>query len=202
MDRMNQIARRVPVNVVYLAGVLPFLWIVWLAFTGGLGVDPVKAIELRLGELGLQFLVAGLLITPLRWAGLNLMRFRRAIGLLAFFYVGTHLLTWVILDMGLRWDEMAADLVKRWYIIIGMVGFVAMVPLAITSNNAAIRRLGAATWQRLHRLTYVAALAGAIHYVVLVKAWPVEPLIYLGVICLLIGARLWRNRRRSTPQAA
>lgn len=202
MDRMNQIARRVPVNVVYLAGVLPFLWIVWLAFTGGLGVDPVKAIELRLGELGLQFLVAGLLITPLRWAGLNLMRFRRAIGLLAFFYVGTHLLTWVILDMGLRWEEMAADLVKRWYIIIGMVGFVAMVPLAITSNNAAIRRLGAATWQRLHRLTYVAALAGAIHYVVLVKAWPVEPLIYLGVICLLIGARLWRNRRRSTPQAA
>ncbi|NBE09670.1 protein-methionine-sulfoxide reductase heme-binding subunit MsrQ [Paragemmobacter ruber] len=200
MDRLNQIARRVPVNAVYLAGVLPFLWIVWLAFSGGLGVDPVKAIELRLGELGLQFLVAGLFITPLRWAGLNLMRFRRAIGLLAFFYVGMHLLTWVILDMGLRWEEMAADLVKRWYIIIGMIGFLAMVPLAITSNNAAIRRLGAAAWQRLHRLTYVAALAGAIHYVVLVKAWPVEPLIYLGVICLLIGARLWRNRRHSAPQ--
>lgn len=202
MDRLNHIARRVPVNAVYLAGVLPFLWIVWLTFTGGLGVDPVKAIELRLGELGLQFLVAGLFITPLRWAGLNLLRFRRAIGVLAFFYVAMHLLTWVVLDMGLRWEEMAADLVKRWYIIIGMIGFAAMVPLAVTSNNRAIRRLGAAAWQRLHRLTYVAALAGAIHYVVLVKAWPVEPLIYLGVICLLLVARLWRNRQRSAIQAA
>lgn len=202
MDRANQLLRRVPVNVVYLAGVLPFVWIVWLTFTNGLGPDPVKAIELRLGELGLQFLVAGLVISPLRWAGLNLIRFRRSIGLLAFFYVAMHLLAWVVLDMGLRWEEMAADLVKRWYIIIGMVGFAAMVPLAITSNNGAIRRLGAAAWARLHRLTYVAALAGALHYVVLVKAWPVEPLLYLGAVCLLLLARVWRNRQRAMAQTA
>lgn len=202
MDRANQILRRIPVNAVYLAGLLPFLWIVWLTFTNGLGPDPVKAIELRLGELGLQFLVAGLVVTPLRWAGLNLIRFRRAIGLLAFFYVAMHLLAWVVLDMGLRWDEMAADLVKRWYIIIGMVGFATMVPLALTSNNSAIRRLGAASWARLHRLTYVAALAGALHYVVLVKAWPVEPLLYLGAVCLLLLARLWRNRQRAMAQTA
>jgi sulfoxide reductase heme-binding subunit YedZ len=202
MDRANQLLRRVPVNVVYLAGVLPFVWIVWLTFTNGLGPDPVKAIELRLGELGLQFLVAGLVISPLRWAGLNLIRFRRSIGLLAFFYVAMHLLAWVVLDMGLRWEEMAADLVKRWYILIGMVGFAAMVPLAITSNNGAIRRLGAAAWARLHRLTYVAALAGALHYVVLVKAWPVEPLLYLGAVCLLLLARLWRNRQRAMAQTA
>ncbi len=202
MDRVNQLARRIPVNAVYLAGLLPFVWIVWLTFANGLGPDPVKAIELRLGELGLQFLVAGLVVSPLRWAGLNLIRFRRAIGLLAFFYVAMHLLTWVVLDMGLRWEEMAADLVKRWYIIIGMVGFAAMVPLALTSNNGAIRRLGAAAWGRLHRLTYVAALAGALHYVVLVKAWPVEPLLYLGAVCLLLLARLWRNRQRSMAQTA
>lgn len=202
MDRVNQLARRIPVNAVYLAGLLPFVWIVWLTFTNGLGPDPVKAIELRLGELGLQFLVAGLVVSPLRWAGWNLIRFRRAIGLLAFFYVAMHLLTWVVLDMGLRWEEMAADLVKRWYIIIGMVGFAAMVPLALTSNNGAIRRLGAAAWGRLHRLTYVAALAGALHYVVLVKAWPVEPLLYLGAVCLLLLARLWRNRQRSMAQTA
>lgn len=202
MDRANQLLRRIPVNAVYLAGLLPFAWIVWLTFTNGLGPDPVKAIELRLGELGLQFLVAGLVVTPLRWAGLNLIRFRRAIGLLAFFYVAMHLLAWVVLDMGLRWDEMAADLVKRWYIIIGMVGFATMVPLALTSNNGAIRRLGAASWARLHRLTYVAALAGALHYVVLVKAWPVEPLLYLGAVCLLLLARLWRNRQRAMAQAA
>ncbi|MCZ8077904.1 MAG: protein-methionine-sulfoxide reductase heme-binding subunit MsrQ [Rhodobacteraceae bacterium] len=202
MDRANQLLRRIPVNAVYLAGLLPFAWIVWLTFTNGLGPDPVKAIELRLGELGLQFLVAGLVVTPLRWAGLNLIRFRRAIGLLAFFYVAMHLLAWVVLDMGLRWDEMAADLVKRWYIIIGMVGFATMVPLALTSNNSAIRRLGAASWARLHRLTYVAALAGALHYVVLVKAWPVEPLLYLGAVCLLLLARLWRNRQRAMAQTA
>lgn len=202
MDRLNALSRRVPVNAVYLAGVLPFLWIVWLAVTNGLGPDPVKAIELRLGELGLQLLVAGLVITPLRWAGLNLIRFRRAIGLLAFFYVAMHLLTWVVLDMGLRWDQMAADLVKRWYIIIGMAAFLAMVPLAITSNNAAIRRLGAATWNRLHRLTYLAALGGAIHYLMLVKAWPVEPLLYLGAILALLAARVWYKRRRMAAQTA
>lgn len=202
MDRINALSRRIPVNAVYLTGLLPFGWIVWLALSNGLGADPVKAIELRLGELGLQFLVAGLFITPLRWAGLNLIRFRRAVGLLAFFYVAMHLLAWVILDMGLRWEEMAADLLKRWYIIIGMIGFATMVPLALTSNNRAIRRLGAASWARLHRLTYVAALAGAIHYVVLVKAWPVEPFLYLGVVCLLLLARLWRNRQRSMAQTA
>lgn len=202
MDRLNTLARRVPVNAVYAAGFLPFLWIVWLTFTNGLGPDPVKEIELRLGELGLQFLVAGLVVTPLRWGGLNLIRFRRAIGLIAFFYVSMHLLAWGILDMGLRWSEMAADLVKRWYIIIGMVGFVAMIPLALTSNNASVRRLGAATWNNLHRLTYVAALAGAIHYVVLVKAWPVEPLLYLGTVLALLAARLWRSQSRRRAQAA
>jgi sulfoxide reductase heme-binding subunit YedZ len=155
-----------------------------------------------LGELGLQFLVAGLVITPLRWAGLNLIRFRRAVGLLAFFYVAMHLTAWVVLDMGLRWSEMANDLVKRWYIIIGMLGFAAMIPLAITSNNRAIRKLGAAAWARLHRLTYIAALAGAIHYVVLVKAWPVEPLLYLGAVLALLGARVWRNRQRAIAQTA
>jgi len=202
MDRLNAIARRVPVNAVYAAGIVPFLWIVWLTVTDGLGPDPVKAIELRLGELGLQFLVAGLAITPLRRAGFNLIRFRRAIGLLAFFYVGMHLAAWVVLDMGLRWSEMAADLVKRWYIIIGMAGFAAMVPLAITSNNASIRRLGAAAWTRLHRLTYVAALAGAAHYVMLVKAWPVEPLLYLAAVLLLLAVRLWPARARSPARTA
>ena len=202
MDRINTLARRVPVNAIYAAGILPFLWIVWLTLTNGLGPDPVKEIELRLGELGLQFLVAGLVVTPLRWAGVNLIRFRRAIGLLAFFYVAMHLTAWVTLDMGLRWSEMAADLVKRWYIIIGMVGFAAMLPLAITSNNASVRRLGAAAWNNLHRLTYVAALAGAIHYVVLVKAWPIEPLLYLGAVLALLAARLWRSQSRRRAQPA
>lgn len=199
MDRLNQLARRIPTWAVYLAGVLPFLWIVWLTLTGGLGADPVKAIELRLGELGLQFLVGGLVITPLRWFGLNLIKFRRAVGLVAFFYIAMHLSAWVVLDMGLRWAEMANDLVKRWYIIIGMLGFAAMIPLAITSNNASVKRMGAAAWRRLHQLTYVAALAGAVHYVVLVKAWPLEPLLYLSAVILLLSARAWKARGRIRP---
>lgn len=202
MDSLNSLARRVPTWVVYLAGILPFLWIVWLALSNDLGADPVKAIELRLGELGLQFLVGGLVITPLRWFGLNLIRFRRAIGLLAFFYISMHLSAWVVLDMGLRWSEMANDLVKRWYIIIGMAGFAALLPLAITSNNASVKRLGGKVWNRLHTLTYFAALAGAVHYVVLVKAWPVEPLLYLGAVALLLAARAWKARARLVPALA
>ena len=202
MESLNRLARRVPTWVVYLAGLLPFGWIVWLTPSNGLGADPVKAIELRLGELGLQFLIGGLVITPLRWFGLNLVKFRRAIGLTAFFYIAMHLSAWVVLDMGLRWSEMANDLVKRWYIIIGMAGFATMVPLAITSNNRSVKRLGAKAWNKLHKLTYIAALAGAVHYVVLVKAWPVEPLLYLGAVIALLAARAWKARARLLPAMA
>lgn len=202
MDSLNRLARRVPTWVVYLAGILPFGWIVWLTLTNGLGADPVKAIELRLGELGLQFLVGGLVITPLRWFGLNLIKFRRAVGLIAFFYIAMHLSAWVVLDMGLRWAEMANDLVKRWYIIIGMAGFAAMIPLAITSNNASVKRLGGKAWNKLHKLTYFAALAGAVHYVVLVKAWPIEPMLYLGAVIVLLAARAWKARARLVPAFA
>jgi methionine sulfoxide reductase heme-binding subunit len=202
MDRINRALRRVPSWAVYIGGVLPLAWIVWLTVSSGLGVDPVKAIEWRLGTLGLQFLVAGLWVTPLRWAGLNLIRYRRAIGLVAFFYITMHLLTWITLDMGLRWSEMAADLVKRWYIIIGMIGFAAMVPLAITSNNRSIRRLGPAAWARLHKLTYLAAMAGAVHYVILVKAWPPKPLLYLAAVVILLLARAWRTRQRLVASPA
>ena len=201
MQAVNQFLRRVPSWVVYVGGVLPFVWIVWLAVNGGLGADPVKAIELRLGLLALQFLVAGLCITPLRWVGLNLIRYRRAIGLLAFFYVTMHLLTWGVLDMGLRLDQIAADLVKRWYIIIGLAGFLMLVPLALTSNNLSIRRLGPKAWQRLHRLTYGAILAGAVHYVMIGKVWLVEPLLYLSAAVALLALRVWKARPRAVAMA-
>lgn len=202
MEALNRLSRRLPTWVVYAVGSLPFLWIVWLAVAGGLGADPVKAIELRLGELGLQFLIASLCVTPLRWAGLNLIRFRRALGLLAFFYIAMHLLAWVVLDMGLRWDEMARDLVKRWYIIVGMAGFAALVPLAVTSTDAAIRRMGPAAWRRLHRLAYLAVMAGVAHLLLLVKVVGPEQIAYAGVVLLLLGARLWKARRHLVGQAA
>lgn len=190
MDRLNAIARRVPTWVVYLAGALPFLWLAWNTVQGDLGADPVKAVERRLGELGLQFLLASLAITPLRRLGVNLIRFRRALGLLAFFHIALHLLAWVWLDMGLRWAEMTADLWKRPYILLGMVGFLAMLPLAVTSSTAAIRRMGPKAWGQLHRLAYVAVIAGVVHLLLLVKIWTVEELTYAAVAIGFLGVRL------------
>ena len=190
MDHVNALARRVPTWVVYLLGLVPLAWLVWGAVSDGLGADPVKAIEHALGERGLQFLLASLAITPLRRVGLNLLRFRRALGLLAFLYITLHLVAWVWLDMGLRWNEMLADLTKRPFVILGMVGFVVMIPLALTSWNGAIRRLGAAAWNRLHKLAYVAILAGAAHLALLSKVWTTEVLIYLGLTLGLLAVRL------------
>lgn len=190
VDRLNSFARRVPTWAVYGLGSVPLAFLVWGAVSDSLGADPVKVIEHRLGELGLQFLLASLTITPLRRIGLNLIRFRRALGLLAFFYVALHLLAWVTLDMGLRWSEMAADLWKRPYVILGMVGFLALMPLALTSSNAAIRRLGPVAWGRLHRLAYAALAAGLLHLVLLSKVWNVEVLVYAGLGLALLALRL------------
>lgn len=197
-QRINAALREVPVWAIYGLGLVPLALLVLQAFSGALGVDPVKVIEHRLGEVGLQLLVGGLAITPLRWlSGVNLIRFRRAIGVLSFVYVGLHLLTWLVLDIQLRWTEIGADLLKRPYILIGMVGFVAMLPLALTSNNLSVRRMGASAWQKLHRLTYLAAVAGAVHYMLLVKAWPLEPMLYLGAVIGLLALRALRQRRKA-----
>ena len=199
---INGWLRRIPSWPLYPLGMIPAVWLLWLGVTGGLGPDPVKVMEHRLGEIGLQLLVAGLVLTPLRWAtGISLLKFRRAIGLLAFAYILLHLLTWLLLDMQLYWGQIIEDLTERPYIIIGMAGFLLMVPLAVTSNAASIRRLGAATWNRLHKLVYLAAIAGAVHYLLLIKAWPVEPLLYLAAIVALISlrhprAKAWLTRKR------
>ncbi len=195
MQAINALARRVPTGVVWAAGALPLVWVVWAAASNQLGPDPVKAIELRLGLWGLQFLLASLCITPLRRVGLNLIRYRRALGVLAFLYIALHFLAWVVLDMGLRWDEVLRDLWKRPYIMLGMVGLLAMLPLALTSTDRAIRRLGAARWRALHRLAYLAAMAGALHFVILVKGWPAEPLLYAAAIAGLLLLRLNGLRR-------
>ncbi len=197
VQAINRALRPVPPLAVYIAGALPFLWLVWLAVNGGLGADPVKALEHQLGEWGLQLMVAGLIVTPLRrFTGVNLIRYRRAIGLLAFFYVALHLTVWITLDLQFRWAEIWGDILKRPYITAGMAAFAVMVPLAATSNNLSIRKLGPKTWQKLHRLTYFAALAGAVHYLWLVKAWPPEPIIYLVVVVALLATRLMPRAAR------
>jgi len=200
-QKINGGLRKVPAWPLYILGLLPPVWLFYQAVTGALGVDPVKTMEHQMGEWGLQLLIVSLMITPIRkHVGLNLVKYRRAIGLLAFFYILGHLMVWLSLDIQFRWGEIWKDILKRPAITIGMVGFVVMVPLALTSWNGAIRRLGAAAWQRLHKLAYLAVLAGGIHYVMVVKTWQTEPLLYLVVILALLMLRSNLQRWRSAPQ--
>ncbi|MDF2142036.1 protein-methionine-sulfoxide reductase heme-binding subunit MsrQ [Paenirhodobacter sp. CAU 1674] len=187
---LNGALRRVPPGAVYLLGLLPLAWIVWLTLSGGIGVDPVKGIEHRLGKVALWFLVGGLAITPLRRiTGLNLLRYRRAVGLLGFGYVAAHLLAWVVLDMGFLWAQAAADLVKRPYLLLGITGFALLVPLALTSNTASVRRLGR-NWRRLHWLVYPAVSLGVLHYLMQMKVISSEGWIWAAVLAGLLGVRL------------
>ncbi|WP_051372407.1 protein-methionine-sulfoxide reductase heme-binding subunit MsrQ [Sedimentitalea nanhaiensis] len=187
--RLNTLLRHIPVWAVYIVGALPAPVWFYLGVTGGLGVEPIKALEHELGRLALQFLVLGLLVTPLRrYAGLNLLRFRRSLGLLAFYYVCLHLLVWLVLDVQVP-QQIWADILKRPYISIGMAGFVLMIPLAVTSNNRSVRRLGA-MWRRLHRLVYVIAVLGALHFAMLVKGLQFEPFVYVLFVLLLLMMRL------------
>ena len=196
-QRINGILRKIPSWPIYLLGPIPGFWVFWLAVQDRLGADPLQVLEHELGERGLQFLVLTLLVTPVRRiSGVSLLKFRRAIGLVAFFYIMAHLLTWFVLDRQLDLPDIWREIVKRPFITIGMAGFLAMVPLAITSNNRSIRKMGAATWSKLHRLAYVAAFAGAAHYLLLVKSWPLEPIIYALVVAALLAIRAWWAAQR------
>lgn len=201
IDATNRTARRIPSWVVYALGATLIGWMLAAASLGLSGPDPVKALERGFGERGLQVLIAALCITPLRWAGLNLVKFRRAIGLVGFALVALHFATWITLDMGLRWSEITTDLLKRPYIIIGFAAFLALLPLAITSNNGAIRRMGAAAWKRLHWLAYPATLAGAVHFVMIGKVYTVESALYVPAVMGLLAMR-WLKSRKPVWRAA
>jgi sulfoxide reductase heme-binding subunit YedZ len=200
---MNNALRRVPTWPVWILGFVPAFWLTWLLFTGGLGVDPVAVYERELGLIALQFLLASLCVTPiLRLTGVNLIRFRRALGVLGFAYALLHLLVWVVLDKQFFWAEMGKDILKRPFITVGMAAFLLLLPLALTSTDGAIRRLGASSWRRLHRLAWPAVILGAAHYLLVVKAWPIEPILYLLAAIGLVGLRLvWLRRRSAAPRA-
>ncbi len=197
-DRLNAALRRVPAWPIYIVAALPPAWLLWRGVQGQLGADPVKAIEHQMGLWALQMLIAGLAITPLRrFLGLNLLRYRRAIGVTAFVYVVLHLLAWLVLDMGLLWGQALQDIVKRPYITVGMASLLLLTPLALTSNDWSVRRLGGMRWRRLHRLVYPAVVLGAVHYLWLVKSWPPEPIVYLTIVLALLALRLIPRTRRA-----
>lgn len=203
-DLGRQISRglqRVPTWPVYLAGVVPaFVYYYW-ALTGQLGVDPLPVLERQLGKWGLQLLLVTLLVTPLRnRTGISLLKFRRALGLLAFFYISLHLTTWLVVDKQFFWAEILTDLTKRPFIILGMTAFLLLVPLAATSNAASIRALGAAGWRRLHRLSYLAVILGAVHFSLVAKTWTFESILYVIGAVILVALRLPRGRQRGKSQ--
>ena len=185
--------RHVPPWAIYIVGALPALWMIYQTLTGTIGIDPVRAIEWGLGLWALRLLIATLCITPLRWVGLNLIRFRRQLGLVAFAYVVLHFTAWLTIDMGLRWGQILPDLVKRWYIVVGMAALIMLVPLAVTSNTAAIRRLGAKGWNRLHKLAYPATILATVHFMMVGKVYTAEVLIYAGILCALLAVRVGRS---------
>jgi sulfoxide reductase heme-binding subunit YedZ len=191
---------QIPKWTVYVVGFVPAVWYFSLGVTDQLGADPLKVLERALGLWALRFLVVGLAVTPLRQSfGINFLRYRRAVGLLAFYYAALHLVTYVVLDQGLDLYAIWADIVKRPYITIGMLGFGLLVPLAITSNNTMVRRLGGQAWSKLHRLVYVAVAAAAIHFILVVKSWPPEPLVYAALITLLLLYRFVRQTSQNLP---
>jgi methionine sulfoxide reductase heme-binding subunit len=186
---------KIPVWSIYLFGSLPAFLYFWWGISNQLGPNPISDLEHLLGKFALQLLITGLCITPLRrFANLNLLKFRRAIGLLAFFYVFSHLLVWLVLDVG-QTSQIIKDIVKRPYITIGILSFLGMVPLAITSNNMCVRRLGT-KWRGLHRVTYAVCLLGGLHFVMLRKGFQLEPLIYVGLVVVLLILRFNWSRAR------
>jgi sulfoxide reductase heme-binding subunit YedZ len=199
---INGRLRKVPAWPLYFIGLAPAGFYFYWAVTNQLGADPLKALEHQLGIWALQLLIATLLVTPIRdLSNINLIKYRRAIGLLAFFYTCLHLTTYLWLDQQWGWAAILKDITKRPYIIIGMLAFLGLVPLALTSNNISIRKLGAAGWKKLHKLVYLIAIFGAVHYLLLVKAWPLQPFVYLGIVLILVGYRFAKVRRRRRAMA-
>ncbi len=194
LDQINRALKKVPTWTVYILGIFPVLWV---AYTATQAIDPIRAIEWGLGLWAVRLLIATLFVSPLRWAGLNLLRFRRQLGLVAFAYVALHFTSWLTIDMGLRWGQILPDLYKRWYILVGMSAFLLLIPLAITSNNRSIRRLGAQNWNRLHKLAYAATALAMLHFLMVGKVYTVEVLTYTAILLALLAVRLYRNGPRS-----
>jgi len=192
--------------VLFLACLVPLALLVWRGFHAGLGANPIEFITHATGDWTLRFLLITLSISPLRRLSRQywLVGWRRMLGLYAFFYGTLHLMTYVWLDKFFNLHEMLADIAKRRFITAGMTGFALMIPLALTSTRWAIGKLGGKRWQWLHRLIYLSAAAGVIHYLWLVKADLRKPLEYAALLGVLLGYRVvaWlATRTRGAAEA-
>jgi methionine sulfoxide reductase heme-binding subunit len=187
---------------VFVACLAPLVTLAWNAATDNLGANPIDAITDQTGIWALRFLLITLAVTPVRrLTGWNRMiQLRRMLGLFAFFYGALHFVTYVWLDQFFLVEEILADVVRRPFITVGFLSFVLLIPLTVTSTTKMIKRLGGKWWQRLHRLVYGIAVGGVVHYLWLVKADVQPPLMYGGVLAILLGYRVWAAYgRRSKP---
>ena len=196
MGRRGRIALKVSVWVVCLA---PLAILAYRAWTDDLTANPISFITNWLGDWTFRILLSALALTPLRivtgiaWQ----MPLRRLLGLFAFFYASLHFSVWILLDHFFNWSQMAADIVKRPYITVGMLALTCLVPLAVTSTTGMIKRLGAANWKRLHRLVYLVAVCAALHFLWLAKVGRTDQYVYAGIVALLLGVRAWDATRRA-----
>jgi sulfoxide reductase heme-binding subunit YedZ len=210
MDR-DRLARRYVKPLVFLSCLLPIAWLaagIVALLTGeadsaaarALGANPVEEVQDTLGIWGLRFLLLTLAVTPLRVAGgwPRLLLFRRMLGLFAFACIALHFLWYLFVDQAFDWAQLLADVAKRPYITAGFTAFLLLIPLAVTSTQAAMRRLGR-RWQSLHRLVYPATVLGCVHFWWQVKADIREPLVYAAIAALLLGWRAVRAWRRRQP---
>jgi sulfoxide reductase heme-binding subunit YedZ len=198
-------------TAIWLIALAPLAHLVWAWWTDALTVNPIEYVTRELGETAIRLLLATLALTPIRllfgvgWP----ITLRRLLGLFAFFYVTLHFAVWIVLDHFFDWQTMGEDIAKRPWITVGVTAFLLLTPLAATSTSGMIRRLGGATWRRLHRLAYVAAVLGVLHYIWLAKKVLIQPWVYAALLAVLLGIRAvaaarkagtrWQHARRLGP---
>jgi sulfoxide reductase heme-binding subunit YedZ len=189
--------------IVWILCLSPLAGLAWFFYTGGMTANPIEFLNRYLGEWALNLLIFGLIITPLReitgWTGFT--RFRRILGLFAFFYAVLHFGSYIGIDQFLNWKDIWTDLVKRTYITFGLGALIILAVLAATSNKNMIKKLGGKNWNRLHKLVYVAGLAGCLHFFMMRKGVQAEPIYYLVLLTLLLVYR-WISYFRKQGQRA
>ncbi len=201
-------SRRIFKPLVFLASLLPLGWLIFALYsdeflgTKYMTIDPVQKLDRELGDWALIFIILSLSVRPLAeiFKKGELVAYRRMLGLFAFFYVCLHLSAYIGLNLKLDWNEFIVDVTKRNYITVGIITFILLTPLAVTSTKGMIKRLGGKRWQKLHMLIYPIALLGVFHFFMMIRADFSRPATYLAVILVLLGYRIWARWQKTKPK--